>query len=93
MKEAVKNTIIAFYKSGIKENIVLADAMLDGLTLNVNDAHCILKIIRNMGIVYISRPNSYILKDIYRSTYYLAKIKKRNVKNYIVVKRKNERII
>jgi hypothetical protein len=29
MKEAVKNTIIAFYKSGIKENIDLADVIMD----------------------------------------------------------------
>ena len=29
MKKAVKNTIIAFYKSGIKENIDLADVIMD----------------------------------------------------------------
>lgn len=78
------------YQSKIYENVVLADAMLDGLTLNVNDAHYILKIIRNMGIIYMSRPNSYILKDIYRSSYYLAKIKKQAGRNYdyILIKRK-----
>lgn len=66
------------YRSRVVENIIFADSILDTITLNINDAHLVLKIIRN-----------HCYK---KSTYYLAKIKKRSVKNYIVVKR-NERII
>ena len=29
MKEAIKNTIIEFYKSGVHENVNLADAIMD----------------------------------------------------------------
>jgi len=29
MREAIKNTIIAFYKSGIQENIDIADVLID----------------------------------------------------------------
>lgn len=65
-------TLVKFYQSKIYDNIVLADNILDELVLNPNQAAYILKVIRGIG------PG--------KSTYYLAKMKKRN--NYIVVKRK-----
>lgn len=68
-------TLVKFYQSKIHDNIILADNILDELTLNPNEASYILKIIRNIG-------------PRYKSTYYLAKMKKRTVKNYILVKRK-----
>ena len=86
--------LVGLYQSKMYDNVVLADAMMDGLTLNINDAHYILKIIRNMGPVRkdmkpFTWNNYWEFSDIsYRSTYYLAKIKKRSVKNYILIKRK-----
>jgi hypothetical protein len=82
--------LVGLYQSKMYDNVVLADAMLDGLTLNITDAHYILKVIRNMGIVYKSRLNYSIVKDIYRSTYYLAKIKRQAGRNYdyILIKKK-----
>ena len=85
--------LVKLYQSKMYDNIVLADNILDELTLNLTDASYILQVIRKIG--YLSKPTSSGLGHyLYRSTYYLAKIKHRSVKNYIVVKRnKNKRII
>lgn len=91
-------SLISLYQSKMSDNVALADNILDGLTLNINDASCILKVIRNNGFTRRKRQRwgghiTFENAPIYQSTYYLAKIKKRSVKNYIVVKRKNETII
>ena len=82
-------TLVKFYQSKMYDNIILADNILDGLTLNPNEASYILKVIRGTTTVYKYKRNDTMLTaHPYRSTYYLAKMKKRSVKNYIVVKRK-----
>jgi len=80
------------------ENMILADNILDELTVNPNEGHYILKVIRGNGqceqkviITYnTSKVIPYVVKEGYTSTYYLAKIKKQGGRNYdyLVIKKK-----
>lgn len=81
--------LVKLYQSKMYDNVILADNILDELILNPNEASYILKVIRGTTTVYkYKRDNCNMTTYPYRSTYYLAKMKKRSVKNYIVVKRK-----
>ena len=101
-KQKSLKLLVNLYQSKMVENMVLADNILDGLTLNPNEGHYILKVIRGSGrceqkmvLQYGASSNAskvkpYVVKEGYTSTYYLAKIKKQGGRNYdyLVIKKK-----